>query len=623
MKKGFLIILLLLTMAIPAIAAPTNASGPWGIDASGFRNLSSALMSPATAGKTVIVSKPMAINNKTLPSDRLIKITKGGRIEPASGKTFNFNGQNPEADVYKIFGGSGTITGLGIARPEWFADNTVPGATDMTSGLQAAFNTKALVKASGTSYAYTSLVIPSGSIGFEGVGYDSSPSKPSTKLVHIAGTGTISWDGSNRITNAIFKNFYLQGTGNASETYGLNLSGFSYCRFENIYIRLFTLDGIYTDGAITPVNKQFSNNTFINIRSNNNNRDGLRLDSSAAANNENGANSFLGCEFGGNGGTGINELYAESNNYIGCIVQSNTTMGIAFNGRSSIYQGYVEESAKHINFGSASERCKVEARSSYPLWNSFVDSGLNNIFTLVGRQQPETHLFEDPYFMRFAGTSPVGITSNGTITIGTYADTGSLADAGISVTVDAAFEGLILSLNKPLSYLAGKWVTVIVEADTSGLGALSLNQRLYTRRGATLNGNTGEFATDTIPITAAGVYKRFAFDVKFGADDATVPTIIWYLSYAAPGGTAVINIRSIHIVEGQTRDCAQYLGVPNKPIITTTALLQSKTAIINLHRKYAGKIVYNSTNGKSYSAIGTTDVSVWRATDGSGDLTPV
>jgi hypothetical protein len=135
MKKGLFTLFLLITTALPALAAPGNTSGPWGVDAGGFRNLSTALAAPGYSGKTFVISKPMAINNKTLPTTRHIKFIGGGFINPAAGKVFDFAGQNPKAGLYQIFGGSGSITGLTKASPEWWPGmNLGPAVAAMPNG---------------------------------------------------------------------------------------------------------------------------------------------------------------------------------------------------------------------------------------------------------------------------------------------------------------------------------------------------------------------------------------------------------------------------------------------------------------------------------------------------------
>jgi hypothetical protein len=138
MMKLVVTLLLLLLPALPACGAQSaNTSGPWGIEAGGFKNLSTALASPLTAGKTVVVSNPMAINNKT--TDRTIRVIHGGQINVASGKTLVVNG-SIEAGLYRIFAGSGSVTKLKEARPEWWgiSSNSASNTVSMNSAILAA-----------------------------------------------------------------------------------------------------------------------------------------------------------------------------------------------------------------------------------------------------------------------------------------------------------------------------------------------------------------------------------------------------------------------------------------------------------------------------------------------------
>jgi len=117
MRYLFYSLLLLIVTALPAVAGPSNTSGPWGIDAGGFRNLSTALASPMTAGKTVVVSQPMAINNKT--SNRTIMVWKGGKITVATGKTFTSTGYI-QSGPYQIFDGAGSVVLNQDSYLAWF-----------------------------------------------------------------------------------------------------------------------------------------------------------------------------------------------------------------------------------------------------------------------------------------------------------------------------------------------------------------------------------------------------------------------------------------------------------------------------------------------------------------------
>ncbi|MFZ2947908.1 MAG: tail fiber domain-containing protein [Desulfuromonadaceae bacterium] len=126
MKKGLFTLLLVIITALPALAAPTNTSGPWGIlvsKGSGFTNLSTAKRSPATASKTMVIADVMDCNNLTIPADRAIDVKKGGRIRYSGDLVINgpFNAGMYQA-LEKV--GSGTLTfgpgSVSSIPPAWF-----------------------------------------------------------------------------------------------------------------------------------------------------------------------------------------------------------------------------------------------------------------------------------------------------------------------------------------------------------------------------------------------------------------------------------------------------------------------------------------------------------------------
>lgn len=603
----------------------TNGSHKGYVEASQEGNIDATIAANPTSH--IVVSDAQTISAGTLSNP--VTILPGGSLSCLIG-TVNITGIF-KADRHYCLNGTFTFGdgAVDCVYPEWFKANTTPGTTDMTTALQAALNTKQLVCLSSTKYAYTSLIIPIASIGIKGVGYDSSASKPSSKLKHIAGAGSITWDGTNRVTNAIFKDFYIEGSGDAAETYGLDLSGFSYCRFDNIYVRLFQLDGIYVDGVIGTPNKQFSNNNFVNCRFNNNERDGLRLDSSTPANNENSANTFIGCEFSQNGAIGVNELYAEVNSYINCTSQANTTQDVYFNGRSSSFTGYTESAARRtVVLGTASERNFINTRSSFPMFDTYVDSGKNNTITVNSSDVAGANLYTDPYFIRATGTLPENITLNGSSsTFTSVSDASSPFDQSLAFTLSSElFAGFFITLDATRDAMINRWVTVFIEMDTSSLTA-TLAPSIYTMIDSTGNRTTGQFVSETTEswtsTTTGGVYKVMAYDIKFGSTAGSTPKIAIIPSYGVNQTGNVIRIRAIHVQMGQTRQRIPVMGWQSKPIGMAQTVITAKANLINTFRKLAGKLIYNSTNGKTYFAIGTTDVSVWRATDGSGDLTPV
>ena len=77
--------------------------------------------------------------NLTLANDRKWVFDPGAVIT-TTGYTFDANGVSIDAGYYQIFSGSGTVTGLKLAIPEWFGTNTTPGTTDMTTAVQSALD---------------------------------------------------------------------------------------------------------------------------------------------------------------------------------------------------------------------------------------------------------------------------------------------------------------------------------------------------------------------------------------------------------------------------------------------------------------------------------------------------
>lgn len=131
------VLLLILMTVLPGLADTANTSSLWGVDASGFNDLSTALSSPATIGKTVVVSRPMTIN--TITTDRDLHVTSGGSITVTSGNTFTVTGSF-FAGSYQVFAGEGAVVlaKSSLSRAEWFG---VKGnGSDETAAIQKTIN---------------------------------------------------------------------------------------------------------------------------------------------------------------------------------------------------------------------------------------------------------------------------------------------------------------------------------------------------------------------------------------------------------------------------------------------------------------------------------------------------
>jgi hypothetical protein len=519
--------------------------------------------------------------------------------------------------IQSMFSGVSVLKAIPVA--EWDAIRDGTSTYDATAAIQSVIDGGA-----------TDVTLPQGTLCFTQIVFRTTLRRFTGRGQATGGVGTylkrlsgatgpaIKWDSPNRIIGATIGGFRMDGNSEAVETYGLDLSGFSYCTFEDIWVRLFYLDGIYADGSITPTNQQYSNNTFINVRGNNNLRDGWRFDGSSVANS---ANTYIGCEGAGNGGIGFDELVGYSNETIGCTFQGNTGKDVYINGSRGVHSFYAEGAAKAVLLGTSSVGNAVSCRSSFPLWNTFDDNGVQNRVSIRGEVQPEKQVFFNAYLQNWLGVSPDGVTLNGAATLANYTDTGNPYGASVEVTIGANLQGLIFTPLETAANLQGRWVTLLLEVDTSGVTDPFVT-RTYARDGVTLNSASGEFASENLHVTASGTYKVLAYDVKFAASVSGAPTIIWYAAYSGfSAGGQPIKIRSVRLVMGQTRECAQFVG-DLRDHSTSTAALSAASNGINQHLKRAGRLAYETSTGKLRFAVGTGATSAWRATDGSGDVTP-
>jgi len=272
MKKGFFTLLILVLSAVSAQAAPTNSSGPWGIDAGGFKNLSTALASPLTLGRTVVISKIMTINNKT--TDRTIEVRKGGLISINVGKAYIQNGPVVAGD-FQIIGGSGTFIygpkGPRTIKPEWrgaIGDNSTDNTTALIRTFSDAGNDRTVLL--NGIYAYNST---SGSFGLTAY-CPIKGTNPVTDGLHNVGTGSA----------------LLLGGGGASTRY--------YNRWENFSVigNNSSQDGVVTSSTGTGTATAYSSFSSVDIFGHG--RYGLRHRNAYGT-------KYIDCKFQNNLGAGI------------------------------------------------------------------------------------------------------------------------------------------------------------------------------------------------------------------------------------------------------------------------------------------------------------------------------
>lgn len=146
-----------------------------GVDAHAL-TLVAANTDSDNSGKTIVLNSPATLAvNLTLATDRVWRFEKGAVIT-TTGYTFNTNAAPVEIGDYQVFAGTGTVTGLKEARPEWFG-GAGDDSTDNTASFKqaAASGAKKIILQPGGIYRITapiggSVATVTGSQGFSLIG---------------------------------------------------------------------------------------------------------------------------------------------------------------------------------------------------------------------------------------------------------------------------------------------------------------------------------------------------------------------------------------------------------------------------------------------------------------------
>lgn len=127
------------TTSIAQIPVTSEKSQQW-IDAQTFRNLSSAVSSSATAGKTILISTVIDADALIVPKDRILKFSNNGRLNIPYGKKITINGP-VDAPPNQLFIGGGTVSfsegSVKEIYPHWFGAKA-NGVEDDTEAIQKA-----------------------------------------------------------------------------------------------------------------------------------------------------------------------------------------------------------------------------------------------------------------------------------------------------------------------------------------------------------------------------------------------------------------------------------------------------------------------------------------------------
>jgi hypothetical protein len=148
------------------------------------------------AGKKIVFTTDQTVTaNLIWPADRELVPENKARINHGAYTISFLAGQTINTSRWpmaQVFNGTGAVTGLMEARPEWFKENVTPGTTDMTLALEKAMlalpSMGGVLDLAATKYLHTTPLTVSKSITIKGKGHSISASVyGATTLIKGAG----------------------------------------------------------------------------------------------------------------------------------------------------------------------------------------------------------------------------------------------------------------------------------------------------------------------------------------------------------------------------------------------------------------------------------------------------
>ncbi|MHC1696859.1 MAG: right-handed parallel beta-helix repeat-containing protein [Geobacteraceae bacterium] len=271
-STGLAIALAMLFLSSWALGGDANgeavSSRAGCIDALSFPNLSVAITSTTTKGKTIVITRPQQINTISIPPDRGIKVEKGGSINVFQGNTLTINGPF-EAGRFRVFAGEGRVI-LGepnksltpVVYPQWWGVIPDDLASDDTMDFQKMLDDigpagQAIIDLGEGIYSIKSLSLKGfqGGFHFKGAGpvktsirYTDATSNifdlTNSRFNRFTDIGFLPYDGARRTAGAVF---YLgeNSSGNTFENIrmGSPFNGFYlYKSSGNIFRNIDGLD---------------------------------------------------------------------------------------------------------------------------------------------------------------------------------------------------------------------------------------------------------------------------------------------------------------------------------------------------------------------------------------------
>jgi parallel beta-helix repeat protein len=403
-----------------------------------YASINAAVTAIGSTQTTLVVTEAETLaDNLIIPSTLNLLILKGGSIVKASTYTLTINGQF-EAGLYQVFedfdAGDITFDLIKEVYPEWWAENTTPGTTDMTDEINTCVATGKECVLTDSVYLVSSPInlVSNAVISGKGIGNTIIRQKANANTNVIYGLEK---------TDFVIRDLSIDGNKDNNPTGDNGISLYDCTRFiiervesYNNKLKGFVLADACTDGI------------FLNVEAHNNSQDGITFASGTSSGKLCERNSIVNSNLHDNTIYGIG-LVTPDTNYLqtqniliqGNTIKDNGSYGIEVFGAEGprIIGNHIEGSGNHgIDLGSISN-------SAYMVTNAVITGNIVKNGATTGIQLQSVYnsiiIGNRCYDDQVAKTQTYGIVQNNEASdnIIAYNDVTGNLTAGISTASGA------------------------------------------------------------------------------------------------------------------------------------------------------------------------------------------
>ena len=123
-----------------------------------YANLNAAVTAIGSTPRTLKITTDQTLTGNLAVPATLELIPLNGAVINRGAYTISIASSTARWSLAQVFNGTGAVTGLVQAWPEWFETNTTPGTTDMTEAIKSALVASKSVKLLGTAYKVTDVL---------------------------------------------------------------------------------------------------------------------------------------------------------------------------------------------------------------------------------------------------------------------------------------------------------------------------------------------------------------------------------------------------------------------------------------------------------------------------------